>query len=162
MKVRTQLLTSALCLTSALAMAHSDGMDDENFGQPGNPLEINRTVKVEMRDSMRFSPGKLQVKNGDTVLFVIHNAGALKHEFVLGTGKALKAHNEFMKQNPDMEHDDDSMVSVAPGDTAEIIWKFSRSGLLHFACLQPGHYAAGMKGSVSVSAPAGKRPAGKH
>jgi len=85
-----------------------------------------------------------------------------KAEFVLGTEKELKAHNEFMKQNPDMEHDDDSMVSLAPGDTAEIIWKFSRSGAVNFACLQPGHYAAGMKGSVSVSGPPDKHSNTKH
>jgi len=132
-----------------MALAHGDGKE-EDFGQPGKPEQINRTVKVEMRDSMRFSPDKLSVKKGDTVLFVIHNAGAIKHEFVLGTDKALKAHNEFMKKNPEMEHADDSMVSVQPGESAEIIWQFSRSGRVYFACLQPGHYPAGMKGSVSV------------
>lgn len=162
MKLHSCFFAFALCLASAMAMAHGDGPQDEDFGQPGDPLKINRTVKVEMRDSMRFSPDKIHVKKGDTVLFVIHNGGALKHEFVLGTDKELKAHNEFMKQNPDMEHDDDSMVSLAPDDTAEIIWQFTRSGTVHFACLQPGHYAAGMKGSVSVGGtihkPSSKKP----
>ncbi len=151
MKLRTPILAVSLCLSSAIALAHGDEMKDEGVGQAGNPQQINRRVKIEMRDSMRFSPDKLKVKKGDTVLFVIHNAGAINHEFVLGTGKALKAHNEFMKQNPDMEHDDDNMVSVAPDQTAEIIWQFSRSGVVYFACLQPGHYDAGMKGRVSVS-----------
>jgi uncharacterized cupredoxin-like copper-binding protein len=162
MTLRTFSLILSLSLTTALALAHDGDKEGEDFGQPGNPLEINRTVKIEMRDSMRFSPDKLKVKKGDTVLFVIHNAGALKHELVLGTDKELKAHNEFMKQNPDMEHDDDSMVSVAPGDTAEIIWKFSRSGAVSFACLQPGHYAAGMKGSVSVVGTEHKHSSTKH
>lgn len=162
MKLHSYFLAFAVCLTSTMALAHGDGKQEEDFGQPGDPLQINRTVKVEMRDNMRFSPDKIKVKKGDTVLFVIHNGGALKHEFVLGTEKELKAHNEFMKQNPDMEHDDDSMVSLAPGDTAEIIWKFSRSGAVNFACLQPGHYAAGMKGSVSVSGSPGKHSSTKH
>ena len=162
MKPHSYFLAFAVCLTSSLAPAHGDGKQEEDFGQPGDPLQINRTVKVEMRDNMRFSPDKIKVKKGDTVLFVIHNGGAIKHEFVLGTEKELKAHNEFMKQNPDMEHDDDSMVSLAPGDTAEIIWKFSRSGAVNFACLQPGHYAAGMKGSVFVSGPSDKHSNTKH
>ena len=162
MKLRTLTLTVSLSLSSALALAHGDGKDDEDFGQAGNPQQINRRVKIEMHDSMRFSPDKLKVKKGDTVLFVIHNAGAIKHEFVLGTDKALKAHNEFMKQNPNMEHDDDSMVSVAPDETAEIIWQFSRSGVIYFACLQPGHYDAGMKGSVSVGGAVNKHSSTKH
>jgi len=162
MKLCSYFFAFALCLSSVMALAHSGAKDDDEFGQPGKPEQINRTVKVEMSDSMRFSPDKLKVKKGDTVLFVIHNAGALKHEFVLGTDKALKEHNEFMKQNPEMEHDDDSMVSVPPGDTAEIIWQFSRSGVVFFACLQPGHYAAGMKGSVSVTGTADKKSTAKH
>jgi len=161
LKLRSLSLTLFLCLTGALALAHGDGKE-EDFGQTGKSEQINRTVKIEMRDNMRFSPDKLKVKKGDTVLFVIHNAGALKHEFVLGTDKALKAHNEFMKKNPDMEHDDDSMVSVAPDETAEIIWQFSRSGAVYFACLQPGHYAAGMKGSVSVNGAEHKHSSIKH
>ena len=114
----------------------------------------------DSRKVIAFIPGTIlkvnvkeghKVKKGDTVLFVIHNAGEVKHEFVLGTESALKEHNEFMKQHPDMEHDDDSMVTVLPGESADIIWQFTRSGTVHFACLQPGHYAAGMKGNVSVS-----------
>ena len=162
MKLRTLPLAFCFCLASAVAMAHGDGKDEDDFGQAGHPEKINRTVKVEMNDNMRFSPDKLKVKKGDTVLFVIHNVGAIKHEFVLGTEKELKAHNEFMKKNPEMEHADDSMVSVQPGESAEIIWQFSRSGTVHFACLQPGHYAAGMKGSVSVGAPSHKHASTKH
>ena len=162
MKTYSYLLAPLVCLFGSLAWAHGDGKNDEDFGQAGQPGQINRTVKVEMSDNMRFSPNKLKVKKGDTVLFVIHNAGALKHEFVLGTEKELKAHNEFMKKNPDMEHDDDSMVSVPPGESAEIIWQFTRNGTVHFACLQPGHYAAGMKGSVSVGGSVDKHTGSKH
>lgn len=156
------MLALSFCLTSSMALSHGDGKDSEDFGQVGKPEHINRTVKIEMSDSMRFLPDNIKVRKGDTVLFVIHNAGVIKHEFVLGTDKALKAHNEFMKQNPDMEHDDDSMVSVAPGATAEINWQFSRSGMVYFACLQPGHYAAGMKGRVSVSGSNDKHSASNH
>ena len=151
MKRLSFLMAPLFCLCCTWAWAHGDGKNDDNFGQVGQPDQINRTVKVEMSDNMRFTPNKLKVKKGDTVLFVIHNAGEVKHEFVLGTESALKEHNEFMKQHPDMEHDDDSMVTVLPGESADIIWQFTRSGTVHFACLQPGHYAAGMKGNVSVS-----------
>lgn len=50
-----------------------------------------------------------------------------------------------------MEHADDNMVTVAPGKTGEIIWQFTNEGKVDFACLQPSHYDAGMKGLVNVS-----------
>ena len=56
-----------------------------------------------------------------------------------------------MKKNPEMEHADANMVTVAPGKTGEIIWQFTSTGKVDFACLQPGHYDAGMKGLVNVA-----------
>ncbi len=56
-----------------------------------------------------------------------------------------------MKKNPEMEHADANMVTVAPGKTGEIIWQFTKAGKIDFACLQPGHYDAGMKGFVTVA-----------
>jgi uncharacterized cupredoxin-like copper-binding protein len=50
-----------------------------------------------------------------------------------------------------MEHDDPKMATVQAGKTGEIIWQFSKAGKIDFACLQPGHYDAGMKGAVSVA-----------
>ena len=51
-----------------------------------------------------------------------------------------------------MEHADPNMVAVAPGKSGDVTWQFTKSGKVHFACLQPGHYEAGMKGAVSVAA----------
>ena len=41
---------------------------------------------------------------------------------------------------------------VAPGESGEIIWKFTNDGMFEFACLKPGHYEAGMRGDLKVSA----------
>ena len=56
----------------------------------------------------------------------------------------------MMKKNPEMEHADANMVTVVPGKTGEIIWQFTKAGKIDFACLQPGHFDAGMKGLVTV------------
>jgi uncharacterized cupredoxin-like copper-binding protein len=61
-------------------------------------------------------------------------------------------HKKVMEKFPEMEHDDPNSVRLAPGKTGEIIWKFTKSGTLTFACLIPGHYEAGMRGDVSVTA----------
>jgi uncharacterized cupredoxin-like copper-binding protein len=56
-----------------------------------------------------------------------------------------------MMKMPGMEHADGNMVSVSPGETGEVVWRFTSSGKVDFACLQPGHYDAGMKGLVNVA-----------
>ena len=80
-----------------------------------------------------------------------------RHEFSLGTIAELEEHYELMKKFPDMVHDEPSKVTVDPGKQGEVIWRFTQAGTVHFACLMPGPYSAGMKGSVAVS---GKRTRG--
>lgn len=110
-----------------------------------------RTINVDMTDGMRFTPADIKVKQGETVRFVVKNSGQLKHELVLGTEKELKEHYEAMKKNPEMEHADPNMVTLAAGKSGEIVWQFTKAGKVDFACLQPGHYDAGMKGAVTVA-----------
>ena len=43
-----------------------------------------------------------------------------------------------------------NMAHVRPGKTGEIVWQFTRTGEFQFACLQPGHFEAGMAGKVIV------------
>ena len=124
---------------------------DEAIGKPGVAAKVTRTINVDMADSMRFTPADITVKQGETVRFVIKNSGQIKHELVLGTEKELKEHYEAMKKNPEMEHADPNMVTLAAGKTGEIVWQFTKAGKVDFGCLQPGHYDAGMKGAVKVT-----------
>lgn len=113
---------------------------------------VTRTVAVDMSDAMRFTPAAINARQGETIRFVVKNSGQLSHEFVLGTTKDLKAHGEAMKKHPHMQHADDNMLTVAPGQSGELLWKFTQAGAVTFACLQPGHFEAGMKGAVTVAA----------
>ena len=139
-----------LSLTASAAGNHAGGQDNEAVGKPGVAAKVTRTVSVDMTDNMRFSAAKIDARQGETIRFVVKNSGKVKHEMVLGTAKELKEHYEVMKKNPEMEHADANMVSVAPGKSGEIIWQFTKAGRIDFACLQPGHYDAGMKGLVNV------------
>ena len=148
-------LTLALTLALPLARAagsHAGGHDESAIGEPGKAAKVSRTVRINMTDAMRFSPSRINARQGETIRFVVKNSGQVKHELVLGTDKELHEHAELMKKNPEMEHDDPNMVSVAPGQSGEVIWRFTRSGKVDFACLQPGHFDAGMKGLVKVAA----------
>lgn len=130
---------------------HGHGSAESAIGQPGKAGKVSRTVNVEMSDTMRFTPATIAAKQGETIRFVIKNSGQVKHEFSLGTEAELKEHYEVMKKFPEMEHDEPSKISLAPGKQGEIIWQFTKAGDVNFACLYPGHYDAGMKGQVKVS-----------
>jgi uncharacterized cupredoxin-like copper-binding protein len=108
------------------------------------------TITIEMSDNMRYTPSNIQVKQGETVRFVVKNVGQVKHELSLGTEKELLEHLEQMKKFPDMEHDEPGKVTLQPGKQGEIVWQFTKAGGVNFACLMPGHYEAGMKGTVQV------------
>lgn len=155
-------IITALILVSLHSIAgasgnHPGGHSDANaIGQPGKPENVNRTITITMFDSMRYSPASISVKQGETIKFVVKNSGKIKHEMVLGTEKELKEHYEVMKKNPEMEHEDDNMITVQPGKSGELIWRFTKAGKVDFACLMPGHYDAGMKGVVKVKTSAGK------
>ena len=132
-------------LSAKAAQAHGAAV-----GTPGQSAGAKRTVKVDMTDAMRFNPSSIKVRKGETVRFVVTNSGKLKHELVLGSMSDLKKHADMMRKNPEMEHAEDNMVSVEPGKSGELTWKFTASGKVDFACLQPGHFESGMKGKVAV------------
>ena len=126
--------------------------EQKPWGIAGNPKLVRRVVEVSMGDDMRFSPTRLEVKQGETVKIVVRNRGKQMHEFVLGTAEELKAHAALMAKHPGMEHDEPWMAHVRPGRTGEIVWHFNRAGTFEFACLIAGHFTAGMKGTLVVSA----------
>ncbi len=131
---------------------HAHGDAESAIGKPGAASKVTRTVTVDMTDNMRFTPASIQVKQGETVRFVVRNKGKVKHEMSLGTEKELLEHLEVMKKFPDMEHDEPGKVTLAPGKQGEILWQFTKAGTVNFACLMPGHYEAGMVGKVGVTA----------
>ncbi len=124
--------------------------EQKPWGIAASRRAARRTIEVGMGDDMRFRPARLELREGETVRFVLHNRGHELHEFVLGTREELDAHAELMLKFPDMEHDEPWMAHVPPGRRGEIVWTFNRAGEFEFACLIAGHYQAGMKGTIRV------------
>jgi uncharacterized cupredoxin-like copper-binding protein len=155
-------LTLGALLSSPAALAHSEAheghqaamtiKEQQSWGIAGDASEVDRTIEIRMTDRMRFTPDRLQVRQGETIRFVHHNDGQMLHEFVIGTRAALDEHAEMMAKFPGMEHDEPYMAHVAPGQTGEMIWTFNRAGEFDFACLIAGHYQAGMVGTIRVLA----------
>lgn len=124
--------------------------EEKAFGREGDPKKASRTVKIDMADTMRYSPSEINVKTGETVRFEAKNSGKVMHEIVFGTMKELKEHAELMRKHPGMEHDEPYMAHVAPGKTERIVWQFTKPGEFYYGCLIPGHFEAGMIGKVIV------------
>jgi len=147
----------ALSATMALAGPGEAGHSHKSFaaGEPGDPKKpVARTIEVTMKETedakMLFEPNKVEIKRGEQVKFVLKNAGKVDHEFMLDSVQNNAKHKVAMEQNPDMEHDDPNGKRLAPNDSNEIVWRFTKAGTFEFACLIPGHYESGMKGTVVV------------
>ena len=155
----------ALGLTAALlaapAWAHADATkkgpvvkEQKAWGIAGDAKDA-RTIEVRMSDAMRFTPDRIEVKQGETIRFVVRNRGKVLHEMVIGTREELDAHAALMKKHPGMEHDEPYMAHVSAGKSGAMVWNFNRPGTFKFACLIPGHFDAGMVGTIVVT-PTGK------
>lgn len=129
---------------------HQQDSEETAIGKPGVAAGVTRTITVEMNDSMRFTPSAIHVSQGETIRFVVKNSGQLAHELSLGTEQELLEHLEVMKKYPGMVHDEPNKITLAQGQHGEIIWQFTKAGTVNFACLMPGHYEAGMRGTVTV------------
>jgi uncharacterized cupredoxin-like copper-binding protein len=111
----------------------------------------DRTIQVETTDQLRFNPDAITVRAGETVAFVVHNGGALPHEFVIGDEATQEAHEQEMADDAEMDEEGEAAVEVQAGETATLVYTFDEPGTLLVGCHVDGHYAAGMKGTITVT-----------
>ncbi len=130
---------------------HHHAQPHSPAGAPGDPAKVSKVVEVRMLDSMRFEPSRIEVGAGQTVKFVVTNTGKMRHEFGIGTHDEQKAHAEMMLADPDMTHDDGTVIVVEPGQIGELIWRFGKPGIYEAGCQVPGHYPAGMMSTIVVN-----------
>jgi uncharacterized cupredoxin-like copper-binding protein len=143
---------------SMAADAHDGMMGDDaaeeahasaDVGEPADPSEATRTIEVEAFD-MAFDPDRIEVEAGEVVRFVVTNTGEAVHEFVLGDA-AMQAEHAHQMADDGHAHDDPNAISLAPGETKELTWRFGEAGTVEYGCHEPGHYEAGMHGEMTIS-----------
>jgi uncharacterized cupredoxin-like copper-binding protein len=126
------------------------------FGEPGDPKKVDRTLHITALDSRRFSPHALAVVAGETIMFVVHNRGKSRHQFVIGDPETQQAYEAMMQSMADMKHEADlkhayaNALTLEPFETRILYWKFGVHQPLEIACHMPGHYEAGMRILVTV------------
>ena len=141
------------------------------IGEKGKASETTRTITIKMYDNY-YEPAQIQIKKGETIKFIVFNAGELVHEFNIATKEMHIKHqpemmtmveNEILlsnridkkkmkqmaKKNPSMSHSHSNSVLLSPGEKGELVWKFNNKVKLEAACNVPGHYEVGMIAKIN-------------
>ena len=161
-----------LFLLFTLTAVSASALADTGHGQSHQSEPApSRTIDIQA-GSMWFDADKLQIEPGKTVRFRIENVSMIPHEFSIGSGRMQQMHREMMQQGGDhhgaegsdkmmgdhhngmMDHGEtqSAAVTIAPGETETLIWTTPEQGdVIEYACFLPGHYEAGMKGTVTLN-----------
>ncbi len=116
------------------------------------PAQAERRVDVTMKE-MVFLPNTIDVKVGETVIFVFTNSGQEVHDAFIGDKAAQEEHERQMRAHGSgHQHEHEGGVTVAPGQTGELRYSFDKPGTLEIGCHQPNHYDSGMKAIITVAA----------
>jgi uncharacterized cupredoxin-like copper-binding protein len=116
-------LSLALALVLSLALAACSG---------GSPAPSAQTVNVDGLDTFRYDPPSLTVRVGQPLHVVLANKGSLIHTFLI---------DELSVK----------ILSVQGGATGETTFTAAQPGTYVFYCDTPGHKAAGMTGTLTVT-----------
>ncbi len=117
---------------------------DTGPGAPGfvpGTLASPRIVRMLAGPGDTFTPANLEVARGETVTFEVTAMGPLVHEFKVGPLDAVRADAEGLPELTDL-----SMMQ-----TKLLTYTFTGVGPYGFACHEPGHYEAGMWGTITVA-----------
>jgi uncharacterized cupredoxin-like copper-binding protein len=149
-----RLLLMFLLVATALVATGCGGEDHDAHGAsqgmvPGSAAsesESTREIMVEANDDLKFVPETIEVAAGEVVTFVVENTGIVEHEFVLGD-------KTYQENHESVDHGTSGMrngVVVSGGETKRLTWRFDEAGEVLYGCHEPGHYKAGMVGTIAV------------
>jgi uncharacterized cupredoxin-like copper-binding protein len=142
---------------------HSEDDDAEEghseefgFGDPMEAADASRVIEVKALDDFTFDPASIMIEAGETVTFRVENVGLLDHDFTLGDPETQDEHEAEMVEmaaSGDMAmHDDPNAFGLTSGEVKEMTWHFTATDEILFGCHTPGHYPAGMVGSITIEA----------
>lgn len=146
-----QVAFIALALYSTYLFANPSNnpiSKDTSIGKPGDPNKISRIIKITTTENI-FLPNEIYVKEDETIKFVVKNAGNKKHEMIIDTMANLKKYAKKKRNNPETKAAGLNHIQLDPGEHKALIWKFTKTGTINFACPLPGHFK-GMRGKINV------------
>ena len=99
-----------------------------------------RVISIVATPQLRFVPAAITVKQGETVTFVVTTMGPIVHEFMVGPAADVAADKAGTPE----------IANIGMMETASITYTFDGPGPYAFACHAPGHYEAGMAGTIAI------------
>lgn len=116
-----------------------------------SPPDGLREIQVELTDGLRIVPELFQVQAGETVRFVVTNAGVVDHEFYIGDEIAQGAHEKAMASTGGRLVDSAEGVGIEPRTRESLVYTFAGAGSLIVGCHVPGHFGGGMKATIAIA-----------
>ena len=123
------------------------------WGEPAETEDADRVVEIRMLDELRFDPSEVEVRVGETVTFQVTNAGQLPHDFALGDEATQAEHEAEMAEGEMAGRGEPNVLTLQSGERGELTWRFTNPGTILYGCHVPGHYDAGMVGTLTISTP---------
>ena len=143
---------AATAVTVAACSTGASGASAPAGSPAASPVGNGTRIEVKLTDSLRIEPTAIAVPAGVPVTFVITNSGGTDHEFYLGDEAAQAEHEKEMVAMGGMGHDEPEGIAVKPGQTRELTYTFAQSGQTLAGCHVAGHYGAGMKAAITITA----------
>jgi len=112
------------------------GETDFVAGTPDAP----RVVRIVATPNLRFVPDVVRVQAGETIRFEVTTMGPVTHEFMVGPAADVAADREGAPE----------VADITMMQTASLTYTFSGPGPFAFACHAPGHFEAGMAGTIVI------------
>ncbi len=127
-----------------------------SFGEPADAADADRVIDIDADDDFSFDSDEVEVEVGETVTFRVTNVGKLPHDFTIGDSDTQDGHDVEMSEMPmdGMGTDDANAMTMDPSETKDMTWTFTEAGEILMGCHIPGHYAAGMRGTITIVDPA--------
>ncbi len=132
-------------LTATLLAMAAGTVGLAGCGGPGS----DKTIELTARFST-FSPAHIEVAPGTTVKFLVHNLDPIGHELIVGDAGVHERHeNGTEAYHPPRPGE----VSVPAGESRATTFTFGDEAgeQVEFGCHLPGHWAYGMRGTVTVA-----------
>jgi plastocyanin len=125
------------------------GMMGGAYAQPAAPGEPGfvtgtasapRAVWIIAGPGLRFTPADVRIVGGETIRFEVMTMGPAVHEFKVGRVEDVVADSDAAPE----------IADIAMMETRSLTYTFAGSGPFGFACHEPGHFEAGMSGTITV------------
>jgi uncharacterized cupredoxin-like copper-binding protein len=117
-----------------------NGPQPSATGFVAGTVDAPRVIQIIAGPGYTFTPSAITVRRGETVTFAVTTMGPTVHEFMVGPAAAVAADQEGTPE----------VIDIGMMQTKALTYTFDGSGPYSFACHAPGHYEAGMRGTIAV------------